>query len=140
VADARTVLGPADEETRGLLMAGAHEPCNSRALLVCGNPIMTSRRSRFDLLAVYALVALAALALPLEGSEPIHVHHGEVPALYNGECPLAALAAFNGVAPLPSAPASMSRGLAQDPPALLGAASPFALVVRHTDPLAPPSA
>jgi hypothetical protein len=117
VADARTVLGSADEETRGLLMAGAHEPCNSRALLVCGNPIMTSRRSRFDLLAVYALVALAALALPLEGSEPIHVHHGEVPALYNGECPLAA---FNGVAPLPSAPASMSRGLAQDPPGVAG--------------------
>jgi len=101
---------------------------------------MRDRRSRLGSLAIYVLVGFAALALPLEASEPIHVHHGEVLALFNGECPLATLAAFNGVAPLPSAPASISHELAPGPAMSLGAESPRTALVCHTDPRAPPAA
>jgi hypothetical protein len=102
------------------------------------SPIMTSLGRRAGTLAVYVLVALAALALPLEASEPIHVHHGDAPAFYNGECLLAALAAFHGLAPLPSRPATLSTGLAAGGALLLAAPGVVAPLARHADPRAPP--
>jgi hypothetical protein len=99
---------------------------------------MSSSSPRVPALAIYALVAFAALALPIQASEPIHVHHGEAAVLYNAECPLAALAAFHGLAPLPSAPVSVSFGLAVGA-ALLHAVTPVvAPPVRFIDSRAPP--
>jgi hypothetical protein len=93
---------------------------------------------RVRALPIYALVALAAVALPIEASEPIHVHHGEAPALYNGECLLAALAAFHGVAPLPSVPISVSFGLVVGAALLHAVIRVVAPLVRYTDSRAPP--
>ncbi len=66
------------------------------------SPTMNSCGRRLGTLALYALLALAALALPFEASQPFHVHHGDTPGFYNGECALASLAAFQGAAPLPA--------------------------------------
>ena len=101
---------------------------------------MTRRGHRIALLALYALLAAAALALPLAATQPFHVHHGDTPGLYNGECALAVLAAFQGAAPLPSAFAPGWSGHIAGP-ALPAAAGWLALAVaRHTDPRAPPLA
>src|SRR5690349_1634820 len=101
---------------------------------------MTGRGHRIALLALYALLAVAALALPLEASQPFHLHRGDAPGLYNGECALAVLAAFQGAAPLPAAAALTWSGDVTGP-ALPAAAGRLALdVARHTDPRAPPLA
>ena len=101
-------------------------------------PIMNASGSRFTTVAVYALIVLAAVALPIEASEPIHLHHGDGPAFYNGECPLATLAAFHGLAPLPVRPASVSATLVLAAPPLHATASVVTPLVGHTDPRAPP--
>jgi hypothetical protein len=101
---------------------------------------MIASRSCLGTLAISALVALAALALPLEASEPIHVHDGAAPGLYNGECLLATLAAFHGLAPLPSDPASVSVGLVVGTALLQSAGCIVTPFARHTDPRAPPLA
>jgi hypothetical protein len=101
---------------------------------------MTVSTSRVRALAIYVLVAFAALALPFEGSQPMHVHHGQAPGLYDGECLLATLTAFHGLAPLPSVPVSVSFGLVVGA-ALVHASGPIcAPLLRHTDPRAPPFA
>jgi hypothetical protein len=101
---------------------------------------MTASNSRVRTLAVYVLVAFAALALPLEGSQPIHFHHGQAPGLYDGECLLATLTAFHGLAPLPSGPVSVSFGLVVGAPLVRAAGPICAPLLRHTDPRAPPFA
>jgi hypothetical protein len=87
---------------------------------------------------IYLLLVLAALALPLEASGPIHVHHGDVPGLYNGECLLATLAAFHGVAPLPDDPGAVSVGLVVGPALSHAAVSIISPVAGHGNPRAPP--
>ena len=53
------------------------------------------------------LLALVALTLAVEGSQPLHTHAGGTAGLYNGDCPLAELATFDGASPLPeSSPSS----------------------------------
>jgi hypothetical protein len=99
---------------------------------------MSAFGSRFAAVVIYALIALAALALPFEASEPIHIHHGEAPAFYNAECLLATLAAFHGLGPLPAQPASVSTALVAGAAVLLGAPGAVAPILRHTDPRAPP--
>lgn len=91
-------------------------------------------------LVVCVALGLAALALPVEGSQPLHVHNTSVPGIYNGDCLLYALAAFQGTAPLPSRPPSVWAGLiaaAVALPFVSGFSIPLA---RHTDPRAPPLA
>jgi hypothetical protein len=99
---------------------------------------MSACGSRFARVVIYALVALATLALPLEASEPIHIHHGEAPAFYNAECLLATLAAFHGLGPLPTRPASVSTPLVASAAVLLAATGVVTPILRHTDPRAPP--
>ena len=101
---------------------------------------MSPRAHRLGTLVVYAVLALAALALPLEASEPFHVHHGDTAGLYNGECTLALLAAFHGPAPLPSPATSVSSALLAGPTLLAPDTCLAAALVRHTDPRAPPLA
>ena len=99
---------------------------------------MSAFGSRFATVVIYVLIVLAALALPLEASEPIHVHYGEAPALYNAECVLAALAAFHGLGPLPARPASVSTALAAGAAVLVATTGVVNPLLRHTDPRAPP--
>lgn len=99
---------------------------------------MATIGSRLVTLAIYGLVALAALALPLEASESIHIHHGEAPALYNGECLLAALAAFHGLGLLPSVPLSVWTGLALGATAVFKTSNLAAPLTSHTASRAPP--
>jgi hypothetical protein len=99
---------------------------------------MSAFGSRFATVVIYALIALAALALPLEASEPIHIHHGEAPAFYNGECLLATLAVFHGLGPLPARPTSVSTALAAGAVVLLAATGAVTPLLRHSDSRAPP--
>jgi hypothetical protein len=83
------------------------------------------------------LIALA-IALPLDGALLFHSHSGGSAAIYNGNCPLAAVAACHSVG-LPVATVSpvlllVPAGAA----ALAPGARLFTPVARHTDPRAPP--
>ena len=53
-----------------------------------------------------ALLTLVALTLAVEGGQPVHTHDASAAALFNGDCPLAAVAAFHGASLLPSSPPS----------------------------------
>jgi len=85
------------------------------------------------------VLLLVALTLAVEGSQPVHTHEAGTAALFNGECPLASLAAFQGASPLPVSPPAMWVILAASThvpwlhPQL--PASP----VRHSDSRAPPT-
>jgi hypothetical protein len=99
---------------------------------------MTTMARRLGTLAVYVLVALAAVGVPLEASQPLHVHHGDSGGLYNGECALAALTAAPHSAPTPAVPSAISTEAA---PAFLAAAPSVRVATapaRHADPRAPP--
>ena len=99
---------------------------------------MSPRAHRLGTVVLYALLAIAALALPLEATQPFHVHHGDTAGLYNGECTLAVLAAFQGPAPLPSPAASVSSALLAGPAPLVPAVGLAVGLARHTDSRAPP--
>src|SRR5262245_65849865 len=103
-------------------------------------PMRIPRGHRLGTLVLYALLALAALALPLEASQPFHVHRGDTPGLYNGACALASLAAFQGAAPLPSSADSVLSAPVTETAAVAPAGCVTAALVRHTDPRAPPLA
>ena len=83
------------------------------------------------------LVALA-LTLPLEGNQPFHSHEAGTAGIYNGDCPLAALAAFHGVGLLRATPAPAWVLLLAGAATLVSGARLFAPFVRYTDPRAPP--
>jgi hypothetical protein len=87
-----------------------------------------------------ALLVLVALTLAVEGSQPVHTHDARTAALFNGECPLAALAAFHGASPLPDAPPGAWVAVAGSfhPPA--PCEQPPASSVQHSDSRAPPPA
>lgn len=97
---------------------------------------MTALRRCVGMLAIPLLVAL----VPLEASQPVHVHDGEHPGLYNVECSLAALAAFQGAAPLPAALLAVSTAPTIDPTFHATATLCSSPLVPHTGPRAPPLA
>ena len=49
------------------------------------------------------LLALVSLAVPLEASQPIHLHEADTAGLYNEEHVLASLDSLSGDLPLPDA-------------------------------------
>jgi hypothetical protein len=97
---------------------------------------MTALRRCVGTLGIYLVVAL----VPLEASQPVHVHDGEHPGLYNVECSLAALAAFHGAAPLPSGLVPVSTAPTTDPTFHATATLFSSPLVPHPDPRAPPLA
>jgi hypothetical protein len=99
-------------------------------------PIMTALGRCVGTLAIYLLVAL----VPLEASQPVHVHDGEHPGIYNVECSLVALAAFHCAAPLPSALVPVSAAPTTDPTFHSTATLLSSPLVPHPDPRAPPLA
>lgn len=104
-------------------------------------PGVSANRRRLGGLVICVVLGLAALALPIESSQPLHAHDNNGgPGIYNGDCLLCALAAFQGAAPLPSRLPSVWAGIVVGAAPLASAARfsiPFA---RHTDPRAPPLA
>ena len=101
---------------------------------------MTTLAVRRAAPAICLLVALAALVFLLEVGTPIHLHRGDGPALYNGECLLAALTACHGLATLAAPPASSAAVLVVGAVALGATAPPAKLLVCSTDTRAPPLA
>ena len=66
--------------------------------------------------ALGLLFVFAALLFVLTSAHPLHVHGADRPGLYNGECPLAEVAAPRGVAVTAPGPAALWVGLlAVDP-------------------------
>jgi hypothetical protein len=104
--------------------------------MIAGHALAIDRTARTFGIAVL-LVALA-VALPMEGSQPFHSHEAGTAGIYNGDCPLAALAAFHGIG-LPAATSATAWVLlAAGAATLASGARLFAPVARHTDSRAPP--
>ncbi|HYB70174.1 MAG TPA: hypothetical protein VEH80_05880 [Candidatus Bathyarchaeia archaeon] len=71
------------------------------------------RRSR----ALGLLLVFAALLFVLTSAHPLHVHGADRPGLYDGECPLAEVAAPRGAAVTAPTPAALWVGrLSVEPP------------------------
>ena len=84
------------------------------------------------------LLTALAVALPLDGGQVLHNHGGGSAAIYNGNCPLAAVAACHSVG-LQVATAAPALVLVRAGTATLAAgARPFTPVARHRDSRAPP--
>ncbi len=103
-------------------------------------PGVAAKRCRLGVLVICVVLGLAALALPIEGSQPLHVHDDGTPAIHNGDCVLCALAAAQGAAPLPSPQRSVWAGIVAGAAPLVSAARFSVPLARHTDPRAPPLA
>jgi hypothetical protein len=90
--------------------------------------------------AIVLLMALLSFAFALEGSQPTHIHEDGRLGLYNGECPLAQLAAVHtdGWAPQPLAIASPAPVAL--PPAVASSGSAPSRSPSLTDSRAPPLA
>ena len=86
-----------------------------------------------------ALLALIALTLAVEGSQPGHTHQATTAGVFNGDCSLAALAAFHGASPLPESPPSTWVALADALPFVARSEQPPASPAQHTDSRAPPA-
>jgi hypothetical protein len=85
------------------------------------------------------VLALLALSLGIEGSQPAHTHDAGTPALFNAECSLATLAAFHGTSPLPDSPQVARVAAAVAAPLVVPSEPYSAAPVRHTDSRAPPA-
>jgi hypothetical protein len=85
------------------------------------------------------LLLLIALAVPLEATQPIHLHDADTVGLYNEEHVLASLDSVPGDLPLPDAYAAVFILHGGRPTRLSGFRLP-ASVVSLTDSRAPPAA
>jgi hypothetical protein len=85
------------------------------------------------------LLAIVAVTLGIVGGPPLHTHSAGTTGFYNGECPLALLAAFHATSPLPAAPASAWIALAADLVALLSGDEAPSSPLRSAGSRAPPA-
>jgi len=85
------------------------------------------------------LLAVLLLAPTIERSQPVHTHDDAAGALFNSECPLAALAAFHGASPLPSAPSATGATHTSSVHAPCPGDGPSVEPVQHSDTRAPPT-
>ena len=104
--------------------------------MIAGHALATDRAGRTVGIAVLLLALV--LALPLAGNQPFHSHEAGTAGIYNGDCLLAALAAFHGVGFLAGTPAAAWVLRLAGAATLASGARLFAPVVRYTDPRAPP--
>ncbi len=88
--------------------------------------------------AIFTLLILVAFGLVVETTPPAHFHTSEGPGIYNGDCVLAALAAFRGTVPLCSASASIGGELVASAVQPAAPACFSVPLVGHSDPRAPP--
>jgi hypothetical protein len=88
---------------------------------------------------VLLLVAAVALGV-LHTAQPLHLHHGATPGVYNEEHVLAALDSATGDVPLPAAPPGAGIDLAPTEAPRFTDAPPPAPALRATRSRAPPLA
>lgn len=87
------------------------------------------------------LLVLVSLAVPLEASQPLHVHEaGAAAGLYNEEHVLASLDSLSGDLPLPDAGADVFVALVAIACLLSRGARPSAPIATLSDSRAPPYA
>ena len=104
--------------------------------MIAGHDLATHRAARTG--GICVLLLTLALALPLEGNQPFHSHEAGTAGMYNGDCPLAALAAFHGVGLLAATPEPAWVLRRAGAATLASGARFFAPFVCYTDPRAPP--
>lgn len=85
------------------------------------------------------LLVLVSLAVPLEASQPLHVHEAGTAGLYNEEHVLASLDSLSGDLPLPDAGPAVFVALVDRACLLTGGARLSAPVPNLADSRAPPS-
>lgn len=88
---------------------------------------------------VLLLVVAVALGV-LHTAQPLHLHHGATPGVYNEEHVLAALDSATGDMPLPAAPPGAGIDLAPTEATRFTDAPPAAPALRTTRSRAPPLA
>jgi uncharacterized membrane protein len=86
------------------------------------------------------LLVLVSLAVPLEASQPIHVHEAGTAGLYNEEHVLASLDSLSGDLPLPGVGTSVFVALVATACLLVGGARLSAPALSLSDSRAPPVA
>jgi uncharacterized membrane protein YphA (DoxX/SURF4 family) len=107
-----------------------------QAIMSVGQALAT--RWALRTIGIAVLLVALAVALPMEGSQPFHSHEAGTTGIYNGDCPLAALAAFHGIGLPATTPATAWVLLVAGAATLASGARLFAPVARHTDSRAPP--
>lgn len=85
------------------------------------------------------LLVLVSLAVPLEASQPIHVHEAGTAGLYNEEHVLASLDSLTGDLPLPGAGPAVFVSLVASVCSLARGVRPSAPLPSLSDSRAPPS-
>ncbi len=99
-----------------------------------------SRHSMFRVTTAILVLVLASLAVPLEASQPLHLHKSGVAGLYNEEHVLASLDSLSADAPLPVAPSAVCITLVVGASVLAGGARLSALLPSLAESRAPPLA
>ena len=105
---------------------------------------MSSRAHRFSRtvprrLDLVVLLAVALVALLVEGSQLRHVHEGDTLGLYNEQHVVQGLAALTNAAPLPDAPAAGYLLIVVATAAVVEALRLAVPAARHAAPRAPPA-
>ena len=105
---------------------------------------MSSRAHRFSRtaprrLGLVVLLAVALVALLVEGSQLRHVHEGDTPGLYNEQHVVQGLAALTHAAPLPDAPAAAYLLIVVASAAVVEVLRLAVPAARHAAPRAPPA-
>jgi len=95
---------------------------------------------RASALVATLLLVLVALAVPLEASQPLHVHEAGTAGLYNEEHVLASLDSLSGDLPLPDAGPAVFVALVASACLLAGGARLCAPALSLSDSRAPPFA
>jgi hypothetical protein len=95
---------------------------------------------RSRVVMVVLLLVLVALAVPLEASQPLHIHEAATAGLYNEEHVLATLDSLSGDLPLPGAGSTVFVAVVASACLLTGGARLSAPVPSLSDSRAPPFA
>ena len=90
-------------------------------------------------LGLVVLLAIALVALLVEGSQLRHVHEGDTLGLYNEQHVVQGLAALTHAAPLPDAPAAAYLLIVVATAAVVEALRLAVPAARHAAPRAPPA-
>jgi hypothetical protein len=99
----------------------------------------TRSRSALRTAVVVLLALVAIVGLSSAAAETTHTHRTTAPGVYNGECPLAALAGLRVTGPVPESPLATFVMLVAASVAATPVAAFDVPVPLHTDPRAPPA-
>ncbi len=95
-------------------------------------------RGSFSRPAIALLLTVVVALAIVRGWQPLHLHHGDSPGIYNEEHVLAALDSATGDVPLTAHGSGVALDLARTPAHLAGSTRPDASLTRLADSRAPP--